>query len=95
VCLNIFLMGGCSIWESYLHPDHGTTRADRICHPYGDCVPGKWVSRDGAETDPTSAHSVCVALVIAEPGNDWKKDSVTEGLEIGECMEQKGFILRQ
>ena len=95
VCLTVFLMGGCSIWESYPHPDHGSSRADRICHPYGDCVQGKWVSKDGAGTDPTEARLHCVAEVSQDEGNDWKKNSVTHGLEIGECMEQRGYTLIQ
>ncbi|HNP60664.1 MAG TPA: hypothetical protein PKM72_07485 [Nitrospirales bacterium] len=95
LCLSFLSIGGCSIWESYSHPDHGPTRADRICHPYGDCVQGVWVATDRAETGTAEAHAHCVTQVGAEQGNDWKKKSVTQGLEIGECMERRGFLLKQ
>lgn len=94
VCLSVFLMGGCSIWESYYHPNHGSTRADRLCHPYGDCVQGEWVYNNGYGTDPAEAHSQCVAQVAEEQGHTWKQGSVTDGLEIGGCMEQRGFVLK-
>lgn len=95
VCLSVFLLGGCSIWESYFHPDYGSTRADRICHPYGDCVQGEWVSNDGAGTDPAETQLQCVVEVAESHGNGWLKNSVTHGLEIGECMEQRGYTLKQ
>ncbi|MDR4462610.1 MAG: hypothetical protein MRJ67_19150 [Nitrospirales bacterium] len=95
MCLSALLLGGCNLWESYYHPDHGSSRADRLCHPYGDCVQGKWVSANGAGKDPMETHSACVALVAAEQGNDWTRNSVTQGLEISECMEQQGFTLKQ
>lgn len=94
MCLSAFFLGGCSMWESYYHPNHGSARADRICHPYGDCLEGEWISTDGGGADPIETHSACVALVSAEQGSDWKRDSVTQGLEIGECMEQQGFTLK-
>ncbi|GJL67561.1 MAG: hypothetical protein NPIRA06_01960 [Nitrospirales bacterium] len=56
---------------------------------------GIWVATERAETGTAEAHSHCVTQVGAEQGNDWKKESVTQGLEIGECMEQRGFLLKQ
>ncbi len=93
--LSFFLLGGCSIWESYSHPDYSSSRADRICHPYGDCSQGEWISKDGVETDPAEARLQCVDQVTESHGNGWLKNSVTNGLEIGECMEKKGYVLRQ
>jgi hypothetical protein len=95
VGLSLCLLGGCSIWESYPHPDYDSTRADRICHPYGDCSQGEWVSKDGAGTDSAEARLQCVAQVTESHGNGWWENSVTHGLEIGECMEKKGYVLRQ
>lgn len=93
--LSFFLLCGCSIWESYPHPDYSSSRADRICHPYGDCSQGEWVSKDGIGMDPAEARRQCVAQVAENHGNGWLKNSVTNGLEVGECMEKKGFVLRQ
>jgi hypothetical protein len=93
--LGFVLLGGCSIWESYSHPDFDSTRADRICHPYGDCSQGEWVSEDGVGADPAEARLQCVAEVTESHGNGWLKNSVTHGLEIDECMKKKGYVLRQ
>ena len=93
--LSFLLLGGCSIWESYSHPDYGSTRADRICHPYGDCMQGVWVSNGWAETDPAEARLQCIEEVAESHGNGWLKNSVTHGLEIGECMEKRGYTLKQ
>lgn len=91
--LSFFFLGGCSIWESYFHPDYDSTRADRICHPYGDCSQGEWVAKDGTGTNSTEAQLQCVAQVAGNHGNGWWNNSVTHGLEIGECMEKKGYVL--
>jgi len=93
--LSFFLLGGCSIWESYSHPDYSSSRAERICHPYGDCSQGEWLSKHGIGADPTKAQLQCVEEVAEIHGNGWWKNSVTNGLEIGECMEKKGYVLRQ
>ncbi len=95
ISLSLFFLSGCSIWESYSHPDYGSTRADRICHPYGDCSQGEWVSKDGTGTDATEAQLQCVAQVSRSHGNGWWKNSVTHGMEIGECMEKRGYVLKQ
>ncbi len=50
-----FWLGGCSIWNSYLHPDYESTRADRLCHPYGECTQGTWVAVDGSTKDVREA----------------------------------------
>lgn len=89
-----FLLGGCGIWESYSHPDYDSSRAERICHPYGDCSQGEWVPDDWAEIDSTEARLQCVKQVDGRYGNGWFEHSVSHGLEIGECMEKKGFLLR-
>jgi hypothetical protein len=90
-----FLLGGCGIWESYSHPDYDSSRAERICHPYGDCSQGEWVSNDWAETNSAEARLQCVKQVAGRQGNGWYEHSVSHGLEIGECMEKKGYVLRQ
>jgi hypothetical protein len=95
VSLNMFLLVGCGIWESYIHPDFSSSRADRICHPYGDCSQGVWVSKFGMGESPVEAQVTCLEQVDQSQGNGWWKNSVSQGMEIGECMEKKGFVLRQ
>ena len=90
-----FWLGGCSIWNSYLDPDYGITRADRLCHPYGDCSQGTWVAGDGMAQDSTVAKVQCQDAVDQSYGNGWWADSVSRGLEIGTCMKKKGFSLQQ
>jgi len=89
-----FWLGGCSLWNSYLHSDYGSSRADRLCHPYGDCSEGTWVP-DGAIKDSTEAKAECGGAVNQLHGNGWWEDSVARGLEIGTCMKKKGFVLQQ
>ena len=91
-------VGGCGIWESNLHPDYRSTRADYICHPYGDCSSGKWVPMGSWKTEQPEAsasHALCAQEIDRGHDNMWWKESVTRGLEIGECMEQLGFRLQQ
>ena len=90
-----FWLGGCGLWNSYLHPDYGSSRADRICHPYGDCSQGTWVAIDGSSKDSTNAKAQCHEEAYKKHGNGWWEDSVARGLEIGTCMEKKGFSLQQ
>jgi hypothetical protein len=93
--LSMFLLMGCSIWNSYPHPDYSSSRADRICHPYGDCSQGEWVEKFESGTSSVDAQLECIAQIDQSRGNGWWKNSVTHGLEIGECMEKKGYVLRQ
>lgn len=90
-----FCLGGCSLWNGYVDPEYGSSRANRLCHPYGQCSQGKWVAIDGTATDPLVAQSECEKTVDQRHGNGWWEDSVARGLEIGNCMGQRGFILRQ
>ena len=90
-----FCLGGCSIWNSYLDPDYQSTRADRLCHPYGECLQGTWVAVDGFAKDSTEAKTQCHEAVDQRYGNGWWADSVARGLEIGRCMEKKGYRLQQ
>jgi len=95
ILLVFFLLGGCSIWNSYLDPDYESTRADRLCHPYGDCSQGTWVAGDGTAQDSTVAKVQCQDVVDQSYGNGWWADSVSRGLAIGTCMKKKGFSLQQ
>ena len=91
-------LGGCGVWDSNLHPDYQSTRADYICHPYGDCSYGRWVPVDPKTTDPADAMTsrvFCMQEIDRSHENAWWKDSVTRGVDIGECMEQRGFRLQQ
>ena len=89
-----FWLGGCNFWNSYLHPDYGPTRADRLCHPYGDCSQGTWVAVNGSDKDLTEAKTQCHED-DRRYGNEWWNDSVARGLEIRSCMEKNGYILQQ
>ena len=95
VSLHMLSLMGCGIWESYIHPDYSSSRADRICHPYGDCSQGIWVSKFGMGASPVEAQLACIEQVDQSRGNGWLKNSVTHGMEIGECMEKKGYVLKQ
>lgn len=98
-CVLIFLvffwLGGCSIWNGDLEPDYESSRADRLCHPYGQCTQGFWVAIDGTAKDPILVKTQCDEVVDQRYGNGWWADSVSRGLEIGSCMEKHGFRLRQ
>lgn len=92
--LVFFGLSGCGIWNSYLDPDYQSTRADRLCHPYGECSQGTWVAVNESAYDVREAKTQCRDEVDQRHGNGWWKDSVAKGLEIGTCMEKKGFKLQ-
>ena len=95
ILLLFFGLGGCSLWNGYVDPNYGSSRADRLCHPYGQCSQGSWVAIEGAARDPLVVQAECEKGVDQRYGKDWWENSVARGLEIGTCMEQQGFILRQ
>jgi hypothetical protein len=95
ILLGFFWSGGCSIWNASLHPDYQSSRADRLCHPYGQCSQGTWVAVDGTTKDPTVAKTECQESVDQHNGKEWWADSVARGVAIGECMEKKGYRLQQ
>ncbi len=92
--LVIILVGGCSLWNANFDPNYKSSRADRLCHPFGECSQGTWVAVDGAEQDPTVVKKQCAKLVAQLYGNGEWEDSVAQGLEIGRCMEKKGYALQ-
>ncbi len=94
ILIVFFWLGGCSIWNAYLDPDYESSRADRLCHPYGDCSQGTWVGSDGVAQDSTVAKLQCQEAV-AQRYRSWWDDSVARGLEIGRCMQGKGYRLQQ
>lgn len=87
-------LGGCSLWNSYLDPDYGSTRATLVCHPYGQCSQGIWVADEEVHLDSVAAKIQCQDEVDQQHGS-WWDDSVSKGLEIGRCMEKRGFRLQQ
>ncbi len=94
ILIVFFWLGGCGIWNAYLDPDYGSSRADRLCHPYGDCSQGTWVGSDVATQDSTAEKLQCQEA-IDQRYTSWWDDSVSRGLEIGRCMEGKGYSLQQ
>ncbi len=93
--LVIILVGGCSIWNANLHPNYGSSRAERLCHPYGECSQGTWVAVDGTTQDVAEAQTSCHDVVAQRYGNGEWEESVAKGLEIRRCMEKKGYNLQQ
>ncbi len=97
VCVLVvfFWLGGCGLWDSYLDPEYQSTRADRLCHPYGQCSQGTWVAVDGTTRNVEEVRRQCRQEVDQHYGNGWWKDSVARGIAIGSCMEKKGYTLQQ
>ena len=95
LALIVMSLNGCSLWEFYLDPDYRSTRAERICHPYGDCTQGTWVAASGVEMEPSDAKSECIQEADESQGNGWWNGSVSRGIQIRECMEKKGYSLTQ
>ena len=95
LCVTFFLIAGCSIWNGYLDPNNESSRADRLCHPYGECLQGTWVAVNETAQDAVVAKAQCQQEVNKEYGNGWWGKSVASGMEIGDCMETKGFRLQQ
>lgn len=95
ILLVFFWLGGCSIWNGYLDSDYESSRADRLCHPFGQCSQGIWVADDGTAQDSMLAKVQCQEAVDGRYLNEWWADLVSRGLEIGSCMEKKGYRLRQ
>ena len=97
--LGLFLVsifvGGCSIWNANLEPNYNSSRANRLCHPYGECSQGTWVAVDGAEPDPSVAQNLCDELIAQRYENGEWENSVAKGLEVGRCMEKKGYRLQK
>ena len=94
--LVFFSLGGCSIWNEYLEPDYESSRAERLCHPYGQCSQGTWVAIDGmTKEEATPTKIQCDEQVDQRYGNGWWADSVARGLEIKRCMEKQGYTLQQ
>ncbi len=92
--LFVLLQGGCldTIWKQYERPNYGPSRAEQVCHPYGDCSQGRWVATPQAEGDVTHAYWSCRDQ-FRQPTNGWSKSSVSVGLEIGRCMQSTGYEL--
>ena len=95
IFLMFFLFSGCSIWNAALDPDYKSSRAERLCHPYGQCSQGTWVAHNGVEQDSTIAKNQCEEVVAQRYGNGEWEESVAKGLEISRCMEKKGYKLQQ
>ncbi len=93
--LILFGFSGCSIWNGYLDPNYESDRADRLCHPYGDCSQGIWRAADGSAQGLAAAKAQCVESVDRHYGNGWWSETVARGIEIGTCMESKGYTLQQ
>lgn len=98
VFMMVGFIGGCGFWESIGFPDYGTTRADRVCHPFGGCSQGRWVPIESAQADlldPEVSYQNCAQQADRGREDGWWRRSVARGLEIGECMEDSGFRLKQ
>jgi len=95
IFFGVFLAGCITdVWDRYERPDYGLTRADQMCHPYGECVQGTWVGVKGIETDPGPAYQLCTEK-YRQQHNTWIEGTVTQGLEVGRCMRDMGYTLAQ
>ena len=85
---------GCigTIWQQYETPDYGISHADQICHPYGFCSQGKWVTTARAKGDPIPVYMAC-RDETGQLSGEWSEISISVGLEAGHCMRSKGYQL--
>ena len=92
--LFLLLPVGCmdTIWEHYKRPNYGPSRAMRICHPYGNCSQGRWVSTAQVKDDVRQAYLAC-RHQLWQSTNGWSESSVSVGLEVRHCMRSKGYAL--
>ena len=87
-----FMFWGCEVWEQYVRPDYSAARAERLCHPFGDCTQGHWVHVGKSEIDAIVDYEECENDFEHRHGK-WGAQSVAIGLAMEECMESKGFTL--
>lgn len=94
VLIGILFLTGCLLetWEGLVQDEYKSSRADRICHPYGDCEQGEWVRIGKSEIDAFLAYSECEDRFVETHGQ-WSEDTIVMGLEVGRCMKSKGYIL--
>ena len=83
---------GCEVWEQYVRPDYSASRAERLCHPFGECTQGHWVHVGKSEIDAIVDYDECGYDYEHRYGK-WGSPSVSTGLEMGECMKSKGYTL--
>jgi len=95
IIMGALMLSGCitEIWESYAFPDYGSSRADRLCHPYGNCGQGQWVQTGKSKIDAIIDYVTCEDQTL-EQYKTWSLRTVTMGFEVGHCMEGKGYELQ-
>ena len=95
ILVGIMFLSGCvsDIWERYAFPDYGSSRADRLCHPYGSCSQGRWIQVGKSEIDEIIDYVTCEDQTL-EQYTTWSLRSVTMGFEVGRCMQEKGYELK-
>ena len=95
IVMGTLALSGCvlDIWDRYAYTDYGSTRADRLCHPYGSCEQGQWIQVGKSEIDAIIDYMTCEDQALQEYKN-WSLRTVTMGFEVGRCMEGKGYDLR-
>ena len=90
----VFLSGCVSnIWDKYAYPNYGSSRSDRLCHPYGSCVQGSWMKVGKSEIDAIIDYVTCEDQTL-EQYHNWSLQTVTMGFEVGRCMQGKGYELQ-
>ena len=75
----------------YAETDYGANRANRLCHPYWDCQQGKWERVGKSEIDKIIDYAECEGDLDAY--GEWFSETVALGLETGQCMGLKGYVL--
>ncbi|RMH03633.1 MAG: hypothetical protein D6704_12305 [Nitrospirae bacterium] len=93
--LTLLHLAGClsTIWDRYQTSSYNAMRANRRCHPYGECRQGQWVQAGKSERDALIAYAECKEAFLKTHGH-WADETVTMGLEIQRCMRAKGYELK-
>jgi hypothetical protein len=96
IVVYVGFLAGCEVWEANRRPDYGSSRAELVCHPYGECSQGQWIAIVPERTpypDSSTAYQECVEKIDQMTEVFWWEESVARGIEIGRCMRQLGFRL--
>lgn len=88
----VLACASCQMWNDYASPGFDPARADRLCHPYGDCVQGHWAPEASSEGHSELAYRSCEADLAKRHG-PWVQQTVALRLEIQQCMKTHGFRL--
>lgn len=95
ILMAAMVLSGCvsGIWDKYAYPDYGSSRAERLCHPYGSCDQGGWIQVGKSEIDAIIDYVTCEDQTL-DQYKTWALQTVSMGFEVGRCMQDKGYELK-